>query len=201
MTHPPICPSSPTIHCTQDSSQSLAVINGEPSPTIHCTQDSSQSLAIVNGEKTRKSKTFNCVFTNYDLLLRALDASSIYLRDSRCVAPPKSVEDAHVTHGTCDFGGTTLTKPSLGFSYVLPRLWDPGGVRSPPNVPRDRSRALAHSRYPYTPHMGHLANLPTVRRWEDLHMSHVKPDIFIHGSITGPNIAMNQIPWSISDPP
>ena len=25
----------------------------------------------------------------------------------------------------------------FGFSYVLPRLWDPGGVRSTPNVPRD----------------------------------------------------------------
>ena len=29
--------------------------------------------------------------------------------------------------------------PSLGLGYVLPRLWDPGGVRSSPNVPRDRS--------------------------------------------------------------
>ena len=65
---------------------------------------------------------------NYDLLLRALDASSIYLHDLRRVAPPKSGEDAHVTRGKCDFGGATKNNPSLGFTYVLPRLWDPGGV-------------------------------------------------------------------------
>ena len=112
-------------------------MNGEQSHTIHHTQDSSQSLAVVNGEQSCKAKKFHRAFANYDLLLHALDASSIYLRDSKRVAPPKSGEDAHVTHGRCDFGGTTLTKPSLGFSYVLPRLWDPGGVRSPPNVPRD----------------------------------------------------------------
>ena len=47
---PPVCPSSPTIHHTHDSSQSLAVVNGEQSHTIHHTQDSSQSLAVVNGE-------------------------------------------------------------------------------------------------------------------------------------------------------
>ena len=88
-------------------------------------------------EQSCKAKKVDRAFANYDLLLHALDASSIYLRDSKRVAPPKSGEDAHVTHGRCDFGGTTLTKPSLGFSYVLPRLWDPGGVRSPPNVPRD----------------------------------------------------------------
>ena len=51
-----------------------------------------------------------------------LDASSIYLRDFRRVAPPKSGEDAHVTCGKCDFGGATLNNPSLGCSYVLPRL-------------------------------------------------------------------------------
>ena len=88
-------------------------------------------------------------FTNYDLLLRALDASSIYVRDLRRVAPPQSGEDAHVTHGKCDFGGATLYNPSLGFSYVLPRLWGPGGVRSLPNVTRDQSRALA----PHTHHI------------------------------------------------
>ena len=73
-----------------------------------------------------KAKIFHRAFTNYDLLLRALDASSIYLRDFQHVAPPKSGEDAHVTHGKCDFGGATLNNPSLGCSYVLPRLWDPG---------------------------------------------------------------------------
>ena len=136
-THPPVCLSSPTIHRKQDSIQSLAVVNGEQSHTIHRTQDSSQSLAVVNGEQSHKAKKFHRAFTNYDLLLHALDASSIYLHDSSHVAPPKAGEDAHITHGRCDFGGTTLNKPSLGFSYMLPRLWDPGGVRSPPNVPRD----------------------------------------------------------------
>ena len=97
-------------------------MNGEQSHTIHRTQDSSQSLAVVNGEQSRKAKIFHRAFTNYDLLLRALDASSIYLRDFRRVAPPKSVEDAHVTRGKCDFGGATLNNPSLGCSYVLPRL-------------------------------------------------------------------------------
>ena len=125
------------IHHTQDSSQSLAVVNGEQSHTIDHTQDSSQSQEVVNGEQSRKAKKFHRAFTYYDLLLHALDASSNHLRDSRHVAPPKSGEDAHVTHGRCDFGGTTLNEPSLGFRYMLPRLWDPGGVRSPPNVPRD----------------------------------------------------------------
>ena len=134
---PFICLSSPMIHRTQDSSQSLAVVNGEQSHTIHRTQDSSQSLAVMNGDQSRKAKKFHRAFTNYDLHLRDLDASSIYLRDSRCVAPPKSGEDAHVTCGRCDFGGTTLSKPSLGYSYVLPRLWDPGRARSPSNVPID----------------------------------------------------------------
>ena len=116
-TRPPVRPSFPTIHHThdsthslavvngeQDSNHSLAVVNGEQSHTIHRTQDSSPSLAVVNGEQSRKAKIFPRAFTNYDLLLRALDASSIYLRDFRRVAPPKSGEDAHVTRGKCDFG-------------------------------------------------------------------------------------------------
>ena len=144
-------------------------------------------------EQSHKAKKFCRAFTNYDLLLCALDASSIYLRDLRRVAPPKSGEDAHVTCGKCDFGGATQNNPSLGFSYVLPRLWDPGGVRSSPNVPRDRSRALAPSRYPYGPCTGHLVNLPSLRRWQDLCMYHVKLDIFIHGNITGLNIIMKKI--------
>ena len=61
--------------------------------TIHCKHDSSQSLAVMNGEQSRKSKKFRRVFTNYDLLLCALDASSIYLSESRCVAPPISGEE------------------------------------------------------------------------------------------------------------
>ena len=103
-TRPPVRPSFPTIHHTHDSSQSLAVVNGEQSHTIHRTQDSSHTLAVVNGEQSRKAKKFLGAFTNYDLLLRALDPSSICLRDFRCVAPPKSGEDAHLTRGKCDFG-------------------------------------------------------------------------------------------------
>ena len=91
------------IHRTQDSSQSLAVVNGEQSHTIHHTQDSSQSLAVLIGEQSCKAKKFHRAFTNYNLLLHDLDASSIYLRDLRSVAPPKSGEDAHVTRGMCDF--------------------------------------------------------------------------------------------------
>ena len=181
-TRPPVCPSFPTIHHThdshhtlavvngeqdsnhslavvngeQDSNHSLAVVNGEQSHTIHRTQDSSQSLAVVNGEQSRKAKIFHRAFTNYDLLLRALDASSIYLRDLRRVAPPKSGEDAHVTRGKCDFGGATLNNPSLGCSYVLPRLWDPGGVSSSANTPRDLSRTIAPSRYPNALLTGYL---------------------------------------------
>ena len=146
----------------QDSNHSLAVVNGEQSHTIHRTQDSSQSLAVVNGEQSRKAKIFHRAFTNYDLLLRALDASSIYLRDFRRVAPPQSGEDAHVTRGKCDFGGATLNNPSLGCSYVLPRLWDPGGVSSSANTPRDLSRTIAPSRYPNTLLTGYLVTLPSL---------------------------------------
>ena len=149
-------------------------------------------------EQSHKSKKFHRAFTNYNLLLRAPDASSIYLHDLRRVAPPKSGEDAHVTRGECDFGGATLKNPSLGFSYVLPRLWDPGGDRSSPNVTRDRSRALAPSRYPYAPRTGYLVKIPNLRRWQDLHTSHVKLDIFIHGNITGQTIAMKKITRSIN---
>ena len=107
----------------------------------------------MNGEQSRKAKKFHRAFTHYDLLLCALDASSIYR--------------------------------------------DPGGVRSSPNVPRDRSRALAPSRYPYATRTGHLVDLPNLRRWQDLCTSHVKLDNFIHGNITGLNIAMTKITRSI----
>ena len=197
-TRPPVCLSFPTIHHTHDSSQSLAVVNAEQSHTIHCTQDSSQSLAVVKGEQSRKAKIFPRAFTNYDLLLRALDASSIYLRDFRRVAPPKSGEDAHVTRGKCDFGGATLNNPILGFSYMLPRLWDPGGVGSSPNTPRDLSRTIAPSRYPYALLTGYLVSLPNLRRWQDLRTSHVKLGNFIHENIAGLTIAMKEITRSIN---
>ena len=197
-TRPPVRPSFPTIHHTHDSRHSLAVMNGEQSRTIHRTHDSSQSLAVVNGEQSRKAKKFHRAFTNYDLLLRALDSSSIYLRDFRCVAPPKSGEDAHVTRGKCDFGGATLTNPSLGCSYVLPRLWDPGRASSSANTPSDLSRTIAPSRYPYALLTGYLINLPSLRRWQDLRTSHVKLDNFIHGNITGRTTAMKKITGSIN---
>ena len=192
-TRPPVRPSFPTIHHTHDSSQSLAVVNGEQSRTIHRTHDSIQSLAVVNGEQSRKAKKFHRAFTSYNLLLRALDASSIYLHDFRRVAPPKSGEDAHITRGKCDFGGATPNNPSLGCSYVLPRLWDPGGVSSSANTPRDLSRTIAPSRYPNALLTGYLINLPSLRRWQDLRTSHVKLDNFIHGNITGRTTAMKKI--------
>ena len=126
---------------------------------IQHSHDSSQSLAVVNGEQPCKAKEFCRAFTNYDPLLHALDVSIIYPSDSRHVAPPKSGEDAHITCGMCDLGGPTLYRPRTGSSYILPRLWDPGGVRSTPNVPmmhRDQSRSLAASRHPYAPCKGHL---------------------------------------------
>ena len=223
-TRPPVRPSFPTIHHThdlnytlavvngeqdsnhslavvngeQDSNHSLAVVNGEQSPTIHRTQDSSQSLAVVNGEQSRKAKIFHRAFTNYDLLLRALDASSIYLHAFRRVAPPKSGEDAHVTRGKCDFGGATLNNPRLGCSYVLPRLWDPGGVSSSANTPRDLSRTIAPSRYPNALLTGYLIDLPSLRPWQDLRTSHVKLDNFIHGNIAGRTTAMHKSTGSIN---
>ena len=175
-----------------------SLMNGAPSHTIHHTQDSSQSLAVVNGEQSHKSKKFHRAFTHYDILLCALDACSIYLRDLRRVAPPKSGEDAHLTCGKCDFGGATLHNPHLGCSYVLPRLWDPGGVSSSPHAPRDQSRTIAPSRYPYRPCTGYLVNLPYLQPWQDLRTSHVKLDIFIHGNITGLTIDMKKITGSIN---
>ena len=62
------------------------------STMIQHTQESSQSLSVVNGEQSHKAKKFCRAFTSYDLLLLALDVSSIYPSDSRHVAPPKSGE-------------------------------------------------------------------------------------------------------------
>ena len=76
---------------------------------------------------------------------------------------------------------------------MLPRLGDPGGVSSSPNIPRDLSRTIAPSRYPYALLMGYLINLPSLRRWQDRHTSHVKLDNFIHGNITGLTTAMKKI--------
>ena len=152
----------------------------------------------MNGEQSCKAKKFRRAFTNYDLPLHALDVSSIYLGDSRHAAPSKSGEDAHITCGRCDLGGATLNKPRLGFCYVIPRLWDPGGVRSTPNVPRDRSRTLAPSRYPYAPCMGHLVKLTSLQRWQDLRTFHMNFNIFIHRNTTEIKTAMMKITGSIN---
>ena len=90
------------------------------SHTTQCMHDSSQCLAVVNGEQSHKAKKFHLAFTNYDLLLHALDVSSISTSVSRHVAPPKSGDNAHITCGMCGSDGPTLYQPSLGFSYVLP---------------------------------------------------------------------------------
>ena len=81
---------------------------------------------------------------------------------------------------------------------MLPRLWDPGGVSSSPNTPRDQSRTIAPSRYPSALLTGYLINLPSLRRWQDLRTSHVKLDNFIHGNITGLTTAMKTITGSIN---
>ena len=75
---------------------------------------------------------------------------------------------------------------------MLPRLWDPGGVRPTLHVPIDQSRTLAPSRYPYAPYKGHLVNLTSLRT------SHAKLDIFIHGNMTGLNTAKMKIPVYIN---
>ena len=116
------------------------------SNTIQCRRDSSQSLTVVNWEQSCKTKRFCRVSTNYNLLLHALDVSSIYPSDSRCVPSPKPGEDPNITCGMCDLGGPTLYQPRLGFSYILPRQWGPGGVSSTPNVSRKnlyQSRSIA----------------------------------------------------------
>ena len=140
-----------------DSSNCMSIIHHDSMYTR------SKSIpSCCEWEQSCKAKKICRVFTNYDLLLHALHASNINLSASRCVAPPKSGEDAHNTHGRCDLVGTTLNRPRLGFSYVLPRLWDPGGVRSTSNDPMDQSRTLAPSRYPYAPCKGHLVNLTSL---------------------------------------
>ena len=54
------------------------------------------------------------VFANHDLLLHDLDVFIIYSSASRCVAPPTSGEDAHMTYRIMrDFGGSTLNQPRL----------------------------------------------------------------------------------------
>ena len=81
---------------------------------------------------------------------------------------------------------------------MLPRLWDPGGVSSLANTPRDLSRTIAPSSYPNALLTGYLLNLPSLRRWQDLCMSHVNLDNFIHGNIAGRTTAMNKITGSIN---
>ena len=101
----------------------------------------------------------------------------------------------------CDLSGPTLNHPRLGFSYVLPRLWDPGGVRSTPDVPRknlDQSRSLAASRYPYAAHMSHLVNLTSLQQSQDLCMFHIEANSIFHENITDTKTAMTKTTSNIS---
>ena len=65
---PSACP-SPSDSLTTTTTHLTACLS---SNTIQCTQDSSKSLAVMNGEQSHKSKKFCRGFTNYDLLLEAL---------------------------------------------------------------------------------------------------------------------------------
>ena len=69
--------------------------------------DSSQSLAVMKGSNPASSRNSRA-FPNYDLLLHVRDVSCIYMSVSRCVVPPNSGEDAHITCGMCDLSGPTL---------------------------------------------------------------------------------------------
>ena len=60
---------------------------------IQCMQDSSQSLAVMNGEQSHKAKEFCRTFANYDLLLHDLEVSCTYPLVSQHVTPLKSGED------------------------------------------------------------------------------------------------------------
>ena len=107
---------SPSLSACLSPSGSLTNTTTHPtaclsSNMIQHMQDSNQSLAVMNGEQSHKAKKFCRAFTNYVLLLCALDVSSIYPSDSRHVAPPKSGEDAHITCGMCNIGGPTLYQP------------------------------------------------------------------------------------------
>ena len=56
----------------------------------------------------------------------------------------------------------------------------------------DQSRSLATSRYPYAPHKGHLVNLTSQRRWQDIHKFQVNLKIFIHRNTTESITAMTK---------
>ena len=157
------------------------------SVTTEHLHDYSQSLAVLNGEQLCKIKIFHRAFCNYNLLLSDLAIASISTSASRHVSPPKSGEDAHGTHEIMgDLGVHTLNLPRLGFSYVLPRLWDPGGASTTSKVPRiirDQSRSLAASRYLYATHMSNLFSLPSLQQWQDFRMFHVNLTFYFMGII------------------
>ena len=69
--------------------------------------DSSQSIAVVNGEQSCKADKFHRAFVSnhYDLLLGDLDIASSYTVASSHVDPPKSGEDLHaICESLCDLG-------------------------------------------------------------------------------------------------
>ena len=79
------------------------------------------------------------------------------------------MEDAHIT---CEFMGDvgvhTLNQPRLGSSYILPRLWDLGGVTTTSNVSRiiyDQPSVFATtSRYPYATCMHSRVELSSLQQ-------------------------------------
>ena len=63
---------------------------------------------------------------------------------------------------TGDLGLSTLSLPRFRSSYVLPQLWDPGGVNHLTTTPRmsyNLPRRSITSRYPYATCMSNLNRL------------------------------------------
>ena len=134
----------------------------------------------MNGEQSHDTKKFCRAFTKYGQLLCDLDVSSIYPSASRCVSPPESGENAHVTHGIMgDLGGPMLNLPRLGFSNVLPRLWDPGELTLHLMSLGcfQLTWSICYLCYPYAPCMCNLVEIPSLQLGQDFHTSHMEPNI------------------------
>ena len=68
----------------------------------------------MNWEQSCKDKVFCRAFSNFDVLLGDLDIPSPYPSASRCVAPPKSVENAHIALNSWgNLGIATLNQARL----------------------------------------------------------------------------------------
>ena len=84
----------PSNHLTDTTTHLTTHLSSHMTQHMH---DSSQSIAVVNGQQSHKAKNFHRAFNNYVLFLCALNVPSIYTSVSRHVAPHKSEDDAHVT--------------------------------------------------------------------------------------------------------